>query len=109
MTMNQPQRDTKTLGWMIAFAVTVNGLFRCLPRLTGITELDGLLAVLLGLYICSQPAANALNMLLYGAGIRNWASLNRSDVMWLGLNFLVLLSGLTLIAAGTMRFFSRAL
>jgi len=109
MTHSQNSRNAGSLWGLIALAVLVDSLFHFLPRLSGTAELDGLGAVLLGLYICSRPATNALNLLLYGSGLRSWNSLGRGDVAWLALNFLVLVSGLTVIVTGTTRFFSQPL
>lgn len=101
------KRNPKALGGLILAAVTMEIAFRIWPLLTGSPELDGLLAVFLGFYICSRAAANYLNVLLYELHVRRWTSLTRPDISWLGLNALVMLSGLLLVVMGIYRFFSR--
>ena len=107
--MSQPrnQRNSKILWGLIVVAIVVRLIFYIWPRLTGNPEVDGLLAVALGLYICSRAAANFLTVILYELNARRWASLTRPDITWLGLNALVLLSGLMLVITGVYRFFSR--
>lgn len=107
--MSQPrnERNSKILWGLIAVAIVVRIVFYIWPRITGNPEVDGLLAVSLGFYICSRAAANFLTVILYELGSRHWASLTRADKAWLGLNTLVLLSGLMLVITGVYRFFSR--
>ena len=62
--------------------------------------------MLLGLCICSRPAALKLDMLFFGRSAGRQSS-KWSDIMWLALNILVLLSGWTVIFIGTTRFVSR--
>lgn len=93
--------------WVLVFlAIAVGTLFHYWTRLTGINELDGLIGVWLGLYICSRPAANFLEIIVFHGDIRMWDSLRQSAVSWLALNMLVLLAGFILIMIGTTRFFS---
>jgi hypothetical protein len=75
--------------------------------ITGIPELDGLLAVFLGFYICSRASANFLAVVLYELQAPRWTSLTRPNIAWLGLNAIVMLSGLMLVIMGIYRFFSR--
>ena len=107
--MSQPRNDrnSKILWGLIAVAIVVRLVFYIWPHITGSPEMDGLLAVSLGFYICSRAAANFLTVILYELGARRWASLTRTDITWLGLNALVLLSGLMLVITGVYRFFSR--
>jgi len=60
-----------------------------------------LIGVLLGLYVCSYPAANAIDVLFYSRG--GLGRISWSGVVWLGLNLLVLLAGWLAIFAGAMR------
>jgi hypothetical protein len=75
--------------------------------LTGMNNLDGILGVVLGLYICSHPAANLVDMLFYRGGIRYPVSSGRSVLLWLALNVSVLLIGGLAIFVGTTRFIGR--
>lgn len=107
--MSQPrnERNSKILWGLIFVAIAVRIIFYFWPLITGNPEVDGLLAVALGFYICSRAAANFLTVILYELNARRWASLRRADTAWLGLNALVLLSGLMLVITGVYRFFSR--
>lgn len=70
-------------------------------RLTGYPRLDGSLGVLLGLYICSRPAAHAIDLLFFQrSALRQMAS-EGAGVRWLGLNLLVFLVGWLVITVGT--------
>jgi hypothetical protein len=107
--MPQPQneRNWKILWMLILAAIVVRLAYNVWPRITGSPEVDGLLVVFLGFYICSRAAANFLTLILYELNARRWASLTRPDITWLGLNALVMLSGLMLVVMGIYRFFSR--
>jgi hypothetical protein len=73
-------------------------------RLVGGALLDGAIGVMLGLFICSRPVANLLDMLLFES---RWAaSTRRSDLAWVGLNLLVLGFGCIMVMGGAVRFAS---
>lgn len=76
--------------------------------LTGVDDLDGIIGVVFGLFICSHPAANLVDMFFYRQGIRNQFPSNRSVILWVALNTLVLLIGGIVIFTGTTRFIGRA-
>ena len=101
------KRNRKVLWGLILVAIAVRIIFYIWPLITGNPEVDGLLALFLGFYICSRAAANFLTLILFELGDLRWASLTRLDVGWLGLNALVMLSGLMLVIMGIYRFFSR--
>ena len=105
MDQTGKRRDDKTMWGLILLTIIVGGLFRFLPTLTGIDELDGLFGVMLGLYICSKPATHVVDMLIFGRDFRHWISMAQSDIGWVMLNALVIFCGLSLIVAGTTRFF----
>lgn len=68
---------------------------------------DGSIGVLLGLYICSHPAANGVDLIfLDRVSFRRVAS-NWNGLAWLLLNFIVLFVGWVIIVAGTTQFTSR--
>jgi divalent metal cation (Fe/Co/Zn/Cd) transporter len=69
--------------------------------LTGMNHLDGIIGVVLGLYICSHPAANLVDMFFYRRGIRHPFSSKRSVPLWLALNVMVLFIGGIVIFTGT--------
>jgi hypothetical protein len=70
--------------------------------------LDGSLGVILGLYICSHPAANAVDMLFFERYNLRQISSEWSGVGWLALNALVLLAGWMVIFIGLTRLVDRA-
>ena len=109
MSKPQNERNSKILWLLILSAIIVRLAYNFWPRITGSPEVDGLLVVFLGFYICSRAAANFLNVILYELGTRRWSSLTRPDLTWLGLNALVMLSGLLLVVIGIYRFFSRVI
>lgn len=107
--MDQQQRDRNiiTLSILVVLGIAYSGLFYSWDTLTSINHLDGIIGVVFGLYICSHPAANLVDILLYRQGARFPFSSKRSVVLWLLLNILVLLIGGTVIFIGTTRFISR--
>jgi hypothetical protein len=64
--------------------------------------LDGSIGLALGLFICSHPAANAVNLLFFQRDrlrqLSEW-----SIVGWLALNLVVLLAGWLVIFDGILR------
>jgi len=70
---------------------------------TGNDRVIGSIGVLLGLYICSQPAANAVDLLFFERGAVRQLSKEWLGMGWLALNALVLMVGWLVIVIGTMR------
>jgi hypothetical protein len=101
-------RNIKMMCGLILLAIAYGSWLYYQHTLTGADKLDGGIGVLLGLYICSHPAANMLDMLFFGRSAGREDSSKWSDILWLALNILVLLSGWTVIFIGTTRFVSRA-
>jgi hypothetical protein len=106
MKLKPRRRSPWTLWWLIAAAFGLGSLYYFFPTLTGVNEIDGLIAVWAGLYICSHPAANFLDILLFRGHIHWWEALQRSPAYWLALNVFTLLIGFLLILIGMIRFFS---
>jgi hypothetical protein len=108
--MDHQQRDRNiiTLSILVVLGIVYSGLFYSHRTITGMNHLDGIIGVVFGLYICSHPAANLVDMLFYRRGIRHPFSSKRSVVLWLLLNMLVLLIGGIVIFIGTTRFIGRA-
>jgi hypothetical protein len=91
-----------TLGGLILLGMIYGGLLLWLRTVTGRPVLDGTIGVVLGLYICSHPAANAVDLLFFERNAlrqSGWSGLG-----WLALNFLVLVIGWWVIAIGATRF-----
>ncbi len=98
---------TGVLWAMMGLAVLYLVLLYSLHTLTGTNVLDGSIGILLGLYICSHPAANAVDVLFYERGAWHELSSEWSGLRWLALNMLVLLAGDALIIVGAVELFSR--
>lgn len=103
MDQDGGRRGARVLWGLIVLALVYTGLIYHLDSLTGSKMLDGVLDVVLGLYICSHPAANAVDLLFFErAGLRRISS-ERDGLGWLALNLLVLLVGWFVIVTGTTR------
>lgn len=103
--MSPPKRSRNygTLWAMIGIALVFGVLFFLRQPLTLNNKMDGLLAVVLGLYICSHPAANFLDMLLYRRSSLYQPGTLRSELLWLAFNLLVIFVGWFVIFMGTTR------
>jgi len=108
--MDQHRRghNIKTLWALVLLGIAYSSLLYYQRTLTGTNNVDGIIGVLLGLYICSHPAANVVDMLFFGRGARSQFSSRRSAVLWLALNMLVLLIGWIVIFVGTTRLIDRS-
>ena len=103
----QRGHNVKTMWILILLAIAYGGWLYYERTLTGNNKWDGIISVLLGLFICAHPAANMLDMLLFaGSAGRNGSSW-QSTLAWLALNLLVLFSGWNVIFIGTTRFVGR--
>jgi len=107
MEQHRRGRNIKMLWVLIPLGVAYSGLLYYQRTLTGMDDVDGIIGVLLGLYICSHPAANVVDMLFFRQGSRHAFSSRRSAVLWLALNTLVLLIGWIVIFLGTTSLFGK--
>ncbi len=92
---------------MILLALIYAGLFYFLPSPTGSRLGDGAIGVLLGLYICSHPAAHAVDLIFFERGVLRQARSDWGLARWLALNFLVFFVGWLVIVSGTTHFTAR--
>jgi len=101
--MDQQRREQKImiLLVLVILGIAYASLLYSRSTLTGMDHLEGIIGVVLGLYICSHPAANLIDMLFYRRGIRYQFSSRRSAFGWLTLNVLVLLLSGIVIFVGT--------
>ena len=97
------RRNYRTLGVVILLAVIYGGWLSAQRTITGKPELDGVIGVVLGLFICSQPAANMLDLLFARRSQTSEWSLAR----WLGLNVAVLFVGWLTITLGAIYLIKR--
>jgi hypothetical protein len=104
--MNQPGRvhNIKIMSGLVLLAILYSALLFSLHTLTGTYEIDGAIGVLLGLYLSSHPAKHMVNMVFFDHSFLRWQSSRRSDLLWLGLNLLILGVGWIVIVIGTTRF-----
>jgi hypothetical protein len=100
-------RKIITLSVISVVGIVYSGFLYFQPTLTGRYVLDGIIGVVLGLYISSDPAANLVDILFYRRAIRNQFPSKRSLVLWLFLNVLVLFISGIVIFAGTTRLIGR--
>jgi hypothetical protein len=104
--MEQPRgRSYKTLGVVVVLAVLYISWMITQRTITGLPRLDGIIGVLLGLFICSRPAANMLDVLFFKRTVRD--SSEWSAIGWLALNGLVMIVGWLVITIGATRLISR--
>jgi len=94
------RRNTKLLCVVLLLGAVYIGLLYNLDTLTGSRFLDGTIGVMLGLYVCSQPAANAIDVLFFHRGALREISSGWLGFWWLALNASVLLLGWTVITIG---------
>ncbi|HEY3311533.1 MAG TPA: hypothetical protein VGK00_07845 [Anaerolineales bacterium] len=90
--------DFRLLGILLAAAVVYIGWLKFLGAFTGSHRLGGALGILLGLYICSGPAANMLDFLLFMTpDIREKLASTGPGRVWLLVNLLVVFAAWAVI------------
>lgn len=100
------RRKSAVLLALIAAAALYSLWFAAHRAVTGNPTFDGALSVVLGLYICSRPAGNAIDLLFYERGTFRFSQWN--SLRWLVLNIVTLLMGWLVIYMGTTHLTSRA-
>ena len=93
--------NARVLWGLSLLAVGYGAWFYYFDSLTSSNTLDGALSIVLGLYICSRPAANAIDLLFLERGALRRAGSGWSSIRWLALNLLTLLMGWIVIFIGT--------
>ena len=104
--MKQPRIEYHIARMWLAVLLGVGyaSLFLFFDTLTGSATLDGIIGVLLGLYIGSHPAAHLLDLLYLPQGKRRELLSSEPGVVWLVVNILVLVVGIFIIVIGANRF-----
>lgn len=100
----QAQRYRLSVLWlMLVLAVGYTAWLLMRGGITGRHTWDGILGVMLGLYMCSRPVGNALE-LLFSQDSGRWPGLlRRAGLTWLGMNLLVLMAGWFVVVLGATR------
>ena len=73
------------------------------PTLYGATPGEGMLGVALGLFTCSIPARNGVDLLFVERATLKRIAGGVPGSVWLALNFCVMLVGWWVLVVGTMR------
>lgn len=107
MGQDRREANNRILCVLALLGTAYSGLLRYQGTLMVTDTADGVIAVLFGLYICSHPAANFVNLFFFRRTGRRQDSSKWSTVSWLVLNMLVLLVGWMVIFMGTTRLVGR--
>ncbi len=97
-------RNITLLCVMIVLGAAYLALLYFNHPLTGTYKADGIASVLVGLYICSHPVANGLDMLLYRRYMPVRKTSGGAEFLWWALNAAVVLTGWWVISVGMVRF-----
>jgi hypothetical protein len=104
-SVRKEKQRVRNVGLLVvlgAFAVGYGVVLGLRHRVIGGATVDGGIGVLLGLFICSRPVANLLDMLLFETRWR--VSTRRADLAWVMLNLLVLAFGCIMVMLGATLF-----
>lgn len=104
MTKPRPFRSSAALVGFGALALGYVGALWLFGTLMGNDIVDGSIGVLLGLYVCSQPAANAIDVLFFRRQVGRELVAGMGGTFWLALNLLTLAVGWVAIWIGALRF-----
>ena len=107
MTSARGHRDNSRLWTLIGVAGAFGGWQYLLPDWTAGSTVDAVVGVLLGLYICSHPAANGIDLIFAERGAIQRMTSEWSGLRWLALNFLVMLVGWMVLVVGVSRLVGR--
>lgn len=104
MSWRRRRRNTPYLFAAILLALVYGGLLYFLHTLTGLIRLDGVIGIVLGVYICSHPAANIVDLIILGRTSLRQNLSGQAYFWWWVLNLAVLMTGIGVIFSGTIRF-----
>jgi hypothetical protein len=96
-------RSSGVLWTFLLLALGYSALLFAYGSLTGETLVDGAIGIVFGLYVCSHPAANVLDLLFVDGGVVRRGSEARG-IAWYVLNLLVLMAGWFVVWTGLTRF-----
>jgi hypothetical protein len=98
------RRDSAWLGAMAAVGAAWVGVSALLGSITGGHQADGIVGIILGLYVSSFPARHFVDMLIYWKTEGARFPTRRSLGWWIALNGGVLLVGFLTIVFAAARF-----
>jgi len=108
MKAEQYVRNTRTLYVLALLGGLYSAAALARPSFSNNPALEGAISILFGLYICSHPAANAVDLLFFQRDVLQDTASELSGLVWLGLNLLVVLVGWVVIFVGAMRLVGQA-
>jgi hypothetical protein len=88
---------------MLLLTIAYGAALQSRRTLLGTATSDGALGVVLGLYISTHPAANAIDVWFYERRAPGYISSTWPGALWLVLNALVVAAGWAVIVLGTTR------
>lgn len=92
-----------SLAALLGLAVAYLAWQASLPDVTVNDRVYGIAGMLLGLFICSRPARNGIDVLIFERHSLRRAMRGAKGVAWLCLNALVMLAGCVVVVMGAMR------
>ena len=107
MNRNKRGNRIRILAAVVCLALLYILVVNFYHTLTGTNRWDGIIGVLLGLYVCSHPAANMVDLLFFGRTSMFQELSNRTKNIWLGANLVVMVIGWVVIDLGMIRFTAR--
>jgi hypothetical protein len=97
-------RSSVVLWTFMLLALAYSGVMHAYGPLTGEVRIDGAIGIVLGLYVCSHPASNVLDLLFADGGIVRRGNTEERGIAWYVLNLLVLMAGWFVVWLGLTRF-----
>ena len=94
------RRKAAVLAFWLVAAVAYSAALHWMHDLTNHPIVDGAIGIALGLYVCSKPAANLLDIIFAQRGTRRPLASGWLSAGWLALNVLTMLVGWFMIASG---------
>lgn len=102
LVVPRPHYNTILLCVVVVLGVVYGAWLYTRPSITGSNFWDATLGVLLGIYICSRPVGNLMDM-LYTQNIRWYELKQRAGMIWLIMNFVTTFVGWATIVLGATR------
>ena len=104
MGMEWIRQKTRFLYFLLVISGIYSGLLYFHVPLTTIIRIDGTVGVILGIYACAHPAANVVDVLLYGRYLSVLNLPAPTLVYWWIVNAVVMFSGLLVFVLGLLRY-----